>query len=328
MLVEEDFERVTAPYRRELLAHCYRMLGSVHDAEELVQETYLRAWRGFGGLEHQSSLRQWLYRIATNVCITELERSGRRPLPSGLGHPPLDTSPGALAPLPHVRWVEPGPDMVFGARTEDPAAVAASRNSMRLALVAALQLLPPKQCAVLLFRDVLKWQTPEVADLLGISHAAVNSALQRARATVKKAAPAEDEVVDVPARRAVLDKYVAAVENADSGALAGIMTENAVWEMPPLPMWIAGRDAMESFIDRFCPSEAGDNRLVRTSANGQPAFAAYLRGSDGVHRAHQINVVSVTNEGIDHIVSYQSPGLFKLFDLPEVFSQRTGLIGA
>lgn len=322
VLIEDDFEQLTAPYRRELLAHCYRMLGSVHDAEEMVQETFLRAWRAYDGLERLASLRRWLYRIATNACITELERSGRRPLPTGLGHPAADPSYAVSAPLPEVRWLGPGPDVLFGLPAKDPATVAASRNSMRLALIAALQLLPARQCAVLLFRDVLKWQTPEVAELLNLSEAAVNSALHRARATVRKAAPVEDEVVDIPARRGVLDRYVSAVENADTAALTDLMTDDAVWEMPPLPVWLLGRAAITSFVDRHCPARIGDNRLVRTASNGQPAFAAYTRGDDGLHHAHQINILSLTNRGINRIVSYQSPELFALFDLPIVYRHQ------
>ncbi len=223
--VEEDFQTLAEPFRRELLAYCYRMLGSVHDAEDLVQETYLRAWRAYDRFEGRSSLRTWLYRIATNACLTALEGRGRRPLPSGLGAPSSDPT-GELAQSPEVPWVEPVPDAMVGAAPDDPAAIVTSRESIRLALITALQHLPPRQRTVLIMRDVLSWRAAEVAEMLGVTTVAVNSMLQRARAQISELAPAEDEVTE-PVRaeqRELLDRYVAAFQDYDTAALVTMLS--------------------------------------------------------------------------------------------------------
>src|SRR5947199_3205039 len=193
--VNEDFLRLADPYRRELLAHCYRMLGSVHDAEDLVQETYIRAWRSYDRFEGRSSLRTWLHRIATRACLTALESRGRRPLPTGLGNPSGDPADD-LVQRTEVPWLEPVPDALVGAEGSDPAAIVTSRESIRLALIAALQHLPPRQRAVLILRDVLQWRAAEVAEAVGTTTAAVNSILQRARAQLDAVTPTEDEVVE------------------------------------------------------------------------------------------------------------------------------------
>jgi RNA polymerase sigma-70 factor (ECF subfamily) len=215
---DEGFVRLSEPFRRELLAHCYRMLGSIHDAEDLVQETYLQAWRGYGGFEGRSSLRTWLYRIATRACLKALEGNGRRPLPSGLGGPSHDPDAAPRPPRPEIPWLQPAPDVLFGA---DPAAIVQARQTIRLAFIAALQHLPGRQRAVLILRDVLAWRATEVADLLDTTTAAVNSALQRARAQLSLAAPAEDGLTEPtdPDQRALLDRYADAFENADIPAL-------------------------------------------------------------------------------------------------------------
>ena len=208
MADREEFARLADPFRGELLAHCYRMLGSVQDAEDAVQEAYLRAWRSFAGFEGRSSLRRWLYRIATNACLRALEQGHRRPLPSGLGGPgddpeaPLATSPS------EVPWLQPMPGALLEGGLADPATIVGLRGSVRLALVAALQYLPPRQRAVLILRDVLGWRAAEVADLLGTTTAAVNSALQRARAQLARVAPAEDELAETaePLRRALRER--------------------------------------------------------------------------------------------------------------------------
>ena len=185
----EDFARLTDPLRPELLAYCYRMLGSVHDAEDQVQETLVRAWRSYGEFEGRSSLRTWLYRIATNTCLRALENRRRRPLPAGLGSPSSDPEGPLDAARPEVPWLEPFPDALLGAPSADPAAIVTARHSTRLALIAALQYLPGRQRAVLILRDVLMWRAAEVGELFGISTAAVNSVLQRARAGLQHAAP-------------------------------------------------------------------------------------------------------------------------------------------
>jgi RNA polymerase sigma-70 factor, ECF subfamily len=327
----EDFARLTEPLRAELLAHCYRMLGSVHDAEDQVQETLIRAWRSYGEFEGRASLRTWLYRIATNTCLRALENRSRRPLPSGLGAPGQD--PGApLAPdRPEVPWLQPFPDTLLGigpADPADPADVAVSRASLRLALIAALQYLPPRQRAVLIFRDVLGWRAAEVASLLGTTTAAVNSTLQRARAQLRLAAPAEDSIRE-PADRAVRDllaRYAAAFETADVAALTGLLREDAVLEMPPQPTWFAGREQVGRFLASRVLTEPSRFAMTAIAANGQPALAAYLQGDDGLHRAHAIQVLTFSDAGIGRIVSFNDAGLFPMFGLPGVAPPGAGSV--
>jgi RNA polymerase sigma-70 factor, ECF subfamily len=317
MTVSEDFTSVTGPFRGELLAHCYRMLGSAEEAEDLVQETYLRAWRSYGQFEGRSSVRTWLYRIATNVCLTAIERRGRRPLPSGLGAPVED----AAAPLvagPDVPWLQPFPDALLAGAQQDPAIVAVSRAGIRLALVAALQYLPARQRAVLILRDVLEWPATDVADLLGTTATAVHSSLRRARAQLAQALPAEDELAEPtePDRRALLDRFAAAIENADGSALAELLREDAALEMPPLLTWFTGRQAVASFVAAHLLIGPGLLRLVPVLANGQPAFAVYQREPGGAYQAHAVLVASVTSTGIARIIAFQDPGLFAAFGLP------------
>ena len=322
----EEFGRLTDPYRRELLAHCYRMLGSVHDAEDLVQETYLRAWRSYNGFEGRASLRTWLYRIATNACLTALENRDRRALPSGLAaasEPPV--VPLEPAGPNEISWLEPMPDALVGlglglGAPADPAALAISRQSMRLAWVAALQLLPPRQRAALILHDVLAWRAHEIADLLGTSTAAVNSALQRARAQLQQDAPTEDEVVEPndPKLRSVLDQYAAAFEHADLEALLRLLRDDVVLEMPPRPGWYAGREACGQF---FSVQVFGQNRtyvMVPTEANGQPAILSYRPDDQGALHAHIIQVLTVTDSGISRISAFiePDPSLLAGFGLP------------
>src|ERR1700760_4243333 len=215
MTVRDDFTGLTGRFRGELLAHCYRMMGSAADAEDLVQETYLRAWRSFGRFEGRSSVRTWLYRIATNACLTALERRGRRPLPSGLGGPAGDPEAPVVAG-PEVPWLRPLPDALLAGEHEDPASVAVSREGIRLAFVAALQYLSARQRAVLIMRDVLQWPAAEVAELLGMTTTAVNSGLRRARAQLAQVLPAEDELAETAEhdRRGVLGPVAAPLGKA------------------------------------------------------------------------------------------------------------------
>jgi len=316
MSVSEDFAGITGRFRGELLAHCYRMLGSADEAEDLVQETYLRAWRSYDGFEGRASVRTWLYRIATNVCLTAIERRGRRPLPSGLGAPAED----AAAPLvagPEVPWLQPFPGALASA-PQDPAAVAASRAGIRLAFVAALQYLSARQRALLILRDVLEWPAAEVADLLGTTTTAVNSGLRRARAQLAQALPTEDELAEPaePARRAVLDRFAAAIQNADASLLAELLREDVALEMPPLLTWFTGRQTVAGFIAAHFLTEPGGLRLVPILANGERAFAVYQREPGGAYHAHAMLVPTLTAAGIARIVAFQDTGLFGLFGLP------------
>jgi RNA polymerase sigma-70 factor (ECF subfamily) len=317
--VNEDFTSLTGRFRGELLAHCYRMLGSAEEAEDLVQETYLRAWRSFAGFEGRSSVRTWLYRIATNVCLTAIERRGRRPLPSGLGGAAEDPQ-AQLVSAPEVPWLQPFPDPLL-AGYEDPAAVTVTRTGIRLAFVAALQYLSARERAVLILRDVLDFPAAEAADLLGTTTTAVNSGLRRARAQLAHALPAEDELAEPtdPGQRALLDRFAAAFENADANALAELLREDVELEMPPLLTWFAGRTTVTSFMASRVFARFGGFRMVPVMTNGQPAFAAYTRGDDGSYHAHEVLVPTVTMTGIARIVVFLNPELVTMFGLPDEF---------
>jgi RNA polymerase sigma-70 factor, ECF subfamily len=321
-----DFARLTGPYRAELLAHCYRMLGSVHDAEDQVQETLIRAWRSYGDFEGRASLRTWLYKIATNTCLRALENRSRRPLPSGLGSPGEDPYASPAAGEGEVPWLEPIPDALARADFPDPAVAAVSRESLRLALIAALQYLPARQRATLILRDVLQWPASEVADLLGTSTTAVNGLLLRARARLEQAAPVRDDIREPaePEQRALLDKYAAAFENADVTALSKLLRQDATFEMPPIRTWFAGRERIGRFLGTRVLRQPGAFKLVPVAANGQPGFACYLRGRDGRHHAHAVQVLTVSGQGIARVVSFNQPELFGVFGLPPVLPVAAG----
>jgi RNA polymerase sigma-70 factor (ECF subfamily) len=310
----EEFARTTEPFRRELLAHCYRMMGSLDEAEDLVQETYLRAWRSHAGFEGRSSLRVWLYRIATNACLTTLEQRGRRALPSGLGAPSDDPAGPPVMAGPEVSWLEPIPDALVTGPTEDPAAIAVARESLRLGLIACLQYLPARQRAVLILRDVLAFPAAEAAAMLGTSTIAVKSTLQRARARLAQVAPAAEEVSEPaePEVRALLEAYIAAFEDADPAALERVLRKDAALEPVGSLSWFSGRDTCLRYITQFLGAP-GDWRMTATMANGQPAAAAYLRGSDGIHRAFGLAVLTVTATGIARITVFGDPGLVARF---------------
>jgi RNA polymerase sigma-70 factor (ECF subfamily) len=313
----EDFLLLADPYRRELLAHCYRMLGSVHDAEDLVQETYLRAWRSYHGFEGRSSLRTWLYRIATNVCLNALDCRSRRPLPTGLGAPSTDPE-APLVEQGEVPWLEPLPDAMIHADATDPATIVGGRESIRLALTAALQHLPPRQRAVLVLRDVLKLRAAEVADVLDTSTAAVNSSLQRARAQLEQAGLTEDDIVEPTEQpqRELLDRYVHALETKDIAAIIELFTADAVWEMPPFIGWYQTPEHIGRLIDTQCPAGPGELRLLPTEANGQPAFAMYIRTAEGGWEAFQLQVLTLTAGGISHVTAFLDLSLFTTFGMP------------
>ncbi|MGV0788067.1 sigma-70 family RNA polymerase sigma factor [Mycolicibacterium sp. XJ2] len=305
---EDAFLADAQRYRRELLAHCYRMTGSLHDAEDLVQETYLRAWKSYKGFEGKSSVRTWLYRIATNTCLTALESRQRRPLPTGLGAPSSDPLDDIVA-REEVPWIEPLPDQADD--PADPSVIVGSRESVRLAFVAALQHLSPRQRAVLVMRDVLQWKASEVADAVGASTAAVNSLLQRARAQLDAVGPSEDDELrppESPEAQDLLTRYIAAFESYDIDKLVELFTADAVWEMPPFDGWYQGPENIVQLSKTHCPAEGpGDMRFIRTTANGQPAAALYMLNREtGVHEAFQLHVLDVTAGGIAHVVAFHA----------------------
>jgi RNA polymerase sigma-70 factor, ECF subfamily len=312
---DDEFLLKAAPHRRELMAHCYRMTGSLHDAEDLVQETYLRAWKAYSGFKGQSSLRTWLYRIATNTCLTALDSRQRRPLPTGLGAPSSDAA-GELTERQEVPWLEPLPD-----DSSDPSNIVGSRESVRLAFVAALQHLSPRQRAVLVLRDVLQWKAAEVGEAIGASTAAVNSLLQRARAQLEAVGPSEDEELaepDSPEAKDQLDRYIAAFEAYDIDELVKLFTEEAIWEMPPFDGWYQGPEAIVTLTRVHCPAEGpGDMRFIRTTANGQPAAALYMLNREtGKHEAFQLHVLDIQPEGVSHVVAFLDTSLFEKFGMP------------
>jgi RNA polymerase sigma-70 factor, ECF subfamily len=310
-IADAEFADLTEPFRRELLAHCYRMLGSVDDAEDVVQETYLRAWRSYDGFEGRSSVRTWLYQIATNACLTARQHRARRALPSGLGGPGEDHESGS-----EFGWLQPIPDALVTGEASDPAAIAVTRDSLRLALIASFQYLPPRQRAVLLLREVLAFPAEDVARMLGTTAVAVKSALQRARTRLAEVAPDDRQLAQPPepATRALLDQYIAAFEHADAAALERLLRRDAALELPPSSIWFTGGEAVATAVAGL--GYPGEWRMIPTAANGQPAAAAYRRDADGTHRAFGVAVLTVATTGIARIVVFGEPDLLARFGLP------------
>jgi RNA polymerase sigma-70 factor (ECF subfamily) len=294
---ERAFRRLVEPYRHALEVHCYRMLGSGHDAEDLAQETLLRAWRALERFEPRVQFQTWLYRIATNACLDELERRPRRP-------EPVDPFPDR----PSDRTASP---------TYDPAARYAIREGMELALLRAIQELPGRQRAVLIFRDVLGWTAPEVADLLESTVASVNSALQRARATIDQLLPRTTRPAAGPAERELLDRYVAAFEQYDMDALIPLLREDASLSMPPYDLWLQGPEQLRTWFVGHGSGCRG-SRLVPVMANGAPAFGQYRPSPDGGHEPWALQVLEISDGRIAHLNSFlDTHRLFPLFGLPE-----------
>jgi RNA polymerase sigma-70 factor (ECF subfamily) len=305
-------------YRAELTGYCYRMLGSSFEAEDAVQDAMLRAWRSLDRFEGRSSLRSWLYSIATNVCMDMLNGRQRRARPVDMG-PAVEAEAGVGPILPENTWLEPIPDARAFAQEADPAEQAQARESLRLAFVAALQFLPPRQRAVLILREVLRWQASEVAELLDTSVASVNSALQRARAGLEAVGPRQTDVF-APAdgdQRRLLDRYVEAFEAYDMDALVALLHEDATLSMPPYDMWLSGRDQMLTW---FVGTGVGcrGSRMLPTVANGMPAFGQYRVAEHGDgHEAWALQVLDVSGGRITGITAFLDvEALFPLFGLP------------
>jgi len=318
-----DVAQASAAYRGELLTHCYRMLGSLHDAEDLVQETMLRAWRFAGGYdESRGSIRTWLYRIATNACLSFLEGRQRRVLPVDLNGPSQLPDIAKISERLEVPWLEPFPDALIPAG--DPAAVVEARESIRLAFIAALQLLPPRQRAVLILRDVLAMLAAEVASLLETTVASVTSALQRARAQLAAASPSADGTGLVPPSdeesQDLLDRYLAAFTTMDVEALKKTLREDALLQMPPFGEWFLGRDAIGQFMATGF-ARGGSFRLVPTRANGQPALGLYSSREGDAYRFRQVQVLTMTEAGIAQIDGFHAGGLYAHFGLAAVLGR-------
>jgi RNA polymerase sigma-70 factor, ECF subfamily len=301
-------------YRRELTGYCYRMLGSIYEAEDAVQDTMLRAWRALATFEDRAGLRPWLYRIATNVCLDMLKGRSRRALP-------IDVAPVASGELrrgdarPEAAWIQPAPDSMILPPDGDPAERAVARESLRLAFIAALQHLAPRQRAVLILRDVLRWRAAEVATLLETSADAINSTLRRARAALaavdRNSAPSQPSTAD----RQLLAAYIDAFERHDVDALVGLLRDDAILEMPPFELWMQGPDDIRRWllaVDAF-----GQERLTPVDANGSPAVAVYRpQMPGGQPTAFSIQVLDIVDGGIRAIHVFLDAALFKLFGLP------------
>jgi RNA polymerase sigma-70 factor (ECF subfamily) len=294
------------------------MTGSVGDAEDLVQETYLRAWQAFGRFEHRSSVRTWMYRIATNASLSALRRGRRRPLPSGLGQPSDDPAAPVQDPPEGVTWLEPVPDRLIIDERSDPAEVVAARHRVRLALVAAFQLLPPRQRAALILCETLELPASEAAEILQVSVAAVKSLLQRARARVASAALTDADLAepDDEGARRVLDRYLAAFERSDSAAIKRLLADDAVLEMTGTSTWFSGKATCVRFIAAQAIGQPGDWMMLPVRANGQLAAAAYHRGADHTYRAFAIAVLATTQTHLGRITLFSDPQLFGRFGLP------------
>jgi RNA polymerase sigma-70 factor, ECF subfamily len=320
---ERAFGRLVEPYRSELQAHCYRMLGSLHDAEDALQDALLNAWRGLGNFEERSSLRSWLYTVATNACLSAIRKRRRRVLPIDLG-PPADPTDPRPEPLLEPLWVEPYPDQVLGLQDgfAGPDARYEQRESVELAFVAALQHLPAHQRAVLILREVLGFSAAEVGDALELTVPAVNSHLQRARKAVGKDLPERSQQATLRALgdeeiSRIVEGYMAAWERADVPAVVNMLAEDAAMAMPPMPLWFSGRDAIEAFISRGPLSGEIRWRHVPTRANGQLAIGCYEWQEDqAAYLPSVLDVLTLRGAEIAAITSFVDDAVFARFGLP------------
>jgi RNA polymerase sigma-70 factor (ECF subfamily) len=318
----QSFGELVEPHRGALYAHCYQMLGSVHDAEDAVQETLLKAWRALAKFEGRSSLRTWLYTIATNVSLRMIERRPARVLPMDYG-PPADPHGPLGPPLVETAWVEPYPDTELGL-SEGPIGPEAryeQREAVELAFVAALQHLPARQRAVLILRDVLGYSGAEVAEALDTTAASVYSLLQRAHATVDERLPERSQQatlrsLDDKQLGGIVARYVDAWASSDIDSIVGMLTEGATLAMPPIGTWYRGRDTIETIFRRFVFDGARSWRVVPTIANGQLAVGTYERDAWGVYAGHGVTVLTLDGDLIDEITHFRDPSMLKPFDLP------------
>lgn len=303
-------------HRIELRGYCYRMLGSAFDADDAVQETLVKAWQGWDRFEGRASVRSWLYRIATNVCLDSLRSRQRRAMPMDLMQPVPATTPPADA-LPESTWIEPVPDGDVVPMNGDPAQQAVLADSVRLAFVTALQRLPARQRAVLILREVLAWQAAEVAQLLDMTVASVNSALQRARATLAGSDVSTDQAAGplTEADSALLARYVTAFQAYDIPSLVALLHEDASLSMPPLAMWLRGRKDLGDWYLGYGIGCRG-SRLVPTAANGSPAYGQYRPAPGGGHEPWSIQVLELSDGKISHIHHFLDTALFARFGLP------------
>jgi RNA polymerase sigma-70 factor (ECF subfamily) len=312
----DRFAAETRPYRRELLAHCYRMVGSAHDAEDLVQETFLRAFRAYQSFEGSASMRSWLYKIATNVCLTALKARQIRVLPSGLG-PSYDgpDRPATVVAPGEVSWLEPVPDAWFATTADDPDTIVVARETLRLALIASLQYLPARQRAIFLLREVLAFSAEDTADILGTTTAAVKSGLQRARARVDEMTPEPEALLEPSDPRALqlLQGYMAAFERSDATLLLEVLRADVMLEATPFRDWVTGRVKCIQMLERYVLGVRGDWRLLPTTANRAPAAALYRRDANGVLRAYGIVVLAPTPTGVSRVTAFHDPALVALF---------------
>jgi RNA polymerase sigma-70 factor, ECF subfamily len=319
----EDFRRLVEPHRAALHAHCYRMLGSVHDADDALQEALLRAWRGLDRFEGRSAPRSWLHRIATNTCLDAIARRPKRVLPIDY-RPASEPCDDACDPIDEAVWLEPYPDTELGPEfgSAAPEARYEQREALELAFVAALQHLPPRQRAALILRDVLGFSAREVAESLEASTAAVNSALQRARATIEDRLPARSQQVTMRLLGderlcALVERFIDAFERGDVDAILDLLAEDAAFGMPPYPGWWQGRDAVgESWLMPGGPPPR--LRYVTTQANGQPALGSYLIDARGErYLPLALDVLTLRGPRIAEVIAFRTPAIFRRFGLPD-----------
>jgi RNA polymerase sigma-70 factor (TIGR02960 family) len=319
----EAFSELVDPHRAELQVHCYRMLGSVQDAEDAVQETTLSAWLGFAGFEGRASVRTWLYRIATSRCLNMLRAASRRPA----SWTPLPVEPPEPSRMAEVTWLQPYPDVLLESLPDaerGPEAQYEAREAISLAFVTALQLLPPRQRAALILRDVLAFQTREVADMVDASEDSVNSALKRARATLREQLPEGTDQQPPPEpgspeEQRLLRRFVDAFGSSDFDSVVALLTEDAWIKMPPMPFEYQGREAAARFFGAL-PVRSGDFRFVDTRANGQPAFAIYRQDRvTEIWHANGLLVLTLRAELISEIIRFE-PGVLAGFGLPRTLA--------